>query len=198
VGLPALAWYAWVAYRTLFPRDETPGEAPTPVALQQLVRPAERSLSLLALLLLVTEFGYGLSSSPWVKGAVMAVAAMAFVVSGVAEMAGGKATLRSVGGLAGAGWYSRFAWPGGGPRGTGSPSRRGFGRSSFWHGEPARESWVASTMDYLLARPAQLFVLSFAVLIALGGLLLSFPISSASSRPVPMVDALFTQRARCA
>lgn len=191
VGLPALAWYAWVAYRTLFPRDETPGEAPAPVALQQLVRLAERSLSLLALLLLVTEFGYGLSSSPWVKGAVMAVAAMAFVVSGVAEMAGGKATLRSVG--VWLGWVVFalcLAWRG--PTWDGFAIATGLRQVIILARRTREESWVASTMDYLLARPAQLFVLSFAVLIALGGLLLSFPISSASSRPVPMVDALFT------
>lgn len=189
-GLPALAWFAWVAFRSLFPRDSASGVIRPEARLRDVVRPAERSLGLLALLLLVTEFGYGLSSSPWVKACVMGPAGLAFVLSAIAELTDGKRSLRSVGVWFGWGAFGAslallgLTWDGFaiavGLRLIVSLARR-----------TKEESWASSAMDYLLARPAQLFVASFAVVIALGGLILSFPVAAAAA-PVPLVDALFT------
>lgn len=56
----------------------------------------------------------------------------------------------------------------------------------------ARSSTVADLATHFNRRPAVLAVVSFAVLIALGSLFLSFPAASSSGRPVHPVDALFT------
>jgi len=56
----------------------------------------------------------------------------------------------------------------------------------------ARSEAAAELIEHFVGRPALLVLVSFVVLIALGTLVLSFPVSSATGEPVAPIDALFT------
>jgi potassium uptake TrkH family protein len=51
---------------------------------------------------------------------------------------------------------------------------------------------VHDALNYLFSRPAQMFALSFALVISAGALVLSFPVCSATGHAMRPVDALFT------
>ncbi len=55
-----------------------------------------------------------------------------------------------------------------------------------------RSEAAAEVIEHFVGRPALLVLVSFVVLIALGTLVLSFPVASATGEPVSPIDALFT------
>ncbi|MCU0692247.1 MAG: hypothetical protein MUF54_12680, partial [Polyangiaceae bacterium] len=191
VGLPAIAWYAWISLRLLFSGAEGRPRAWSWSTVPGLLASSELSLNALFVLLASMAIGNQLGESEWVMLSVLGCGVLAAGVSIPVEAATWRTGPRTAWLVAP--WAGFFAglWLGGlTPSGfvTALAMRQGVALLR----DVLRIGRSEQLIGHLIGKPAQLFVLSFAVVIAVGAGLLSFPVSSATGRPIPPLDALFT------